>query len=339
MDRNDRIVSFDQFRRAVRDAPLGMIGSSPTTRTFALLIEARFVDDVAVNHLSGSDHTVDYHDRAASEDPSADDPPSSRMVHVQLDGSSTLSQDGRTTVLRPGDVAFYTSTKPFSLAHGGESLILRAPPSELRVQEGLLDELMGVRLDRERPLVDAMAPLARHLGTTLMNAGDGVNTRMVKAAINMLGAIVVETAGESGHASRHIELDAVLNYVEENLSRPELSVAEIAAANFMSARKLHALFELHETTVAAWVRSRRLHHCRRELADSTFADLTIAQIAARWGFTDAAHFSRAFADRYGASPRAFRTSRPRTRATELSHRTRVPVVRPRADAPPVAASA
>jgi len=150
----------------------------------------------------------------------------------------------------------------------------------------------------------------------------------------MLGAIVLETSRETGQTARRRELDAVLHYVEENLSRPDLSVGEIAAANFMSARKLHSLFEMLDTTVATWVRSRRLHHCRRELVDSAFSGLTIAQIAARWGFKDAAHFSRAFTDRFGASPRAFRTGHAGTPVIDLSHRTRVKAVSPSPVPPP-----
>ncbi len=145
----------------------------------------------------------------------------------------------------------YTASHPFSLDHGGESMTLRVAQRELRLPESTVDELVGVRLERERPLVGALSPLVRQLTSDFSARGHSVGTRMVHAAINMLGAIVIETSRESGHPTRQAELDAVLVYVEENLPRPDLSVAEIASANFMSARKLHALFTLEETTVAA----------------------------------------------------------------------------------------
>ncbi|MBN9629993.1 MAG: helix-turn-helix domain-containing protein [Actinobacteria bacterium] len=333
MDAEDRLVSFDQFRRRVRDAPLGLIGSSPGEQTFSLLMDRGDTGDITVNHFAGSDHTVEH--LGSAEDDSDDGGLSStRMVHVQLDGSSTLVQNGRTAVLRPGDIALYSSTRPFSLDHSGESLILRAPTTELQVQDAVIDELLAVRLDRERPMVGAVTPLARHLGRTLETGDSGVETRMVDAAIRMLGAIVLETSRETGYTARTVELDAVLHYIEENLSRPDLSVGEIAAANFMSARKLHSLFEMLDITVAAWVRSRRLHHCRRELVDSAFSGLTIAQIAARWGFKDAAHFSRSFTDRFGASPRAFRAAHSGAPLIDVSHRTRAKAVSPIPASPP-----
>lgn len=337
MDAEDRLVSFDQFRRSVRDAPLGLIGSSSSEQTFSLLMEAQAFDDIGINHFAGSDHTVESH---AAAEPSATATAGSgatRLIHLQLGGSSTLEQDGRTAALRPGDVALYSPAQPFSLAHGGESVIIRAPMRELHVQGSLIDELVGVRLDRERALVQAMIPLARHLGSTAGAGEAGVGARTVDAAITMIGAIIAETGRETGHSARRTDFDTVLHYIEENLPRPDLAVAEIAAANFMSPRKLHALFERQEITVAAWVRSRRLHHCRRELADTAFAGLTIAQIAARWGFTDAAHFSRAFSDRFGASPRAFRTGQSGSAVTGLHHRTRVQAVGRSPASPPARA--
>ena len=59
-------------------------------------------------------------------------------------------------------------------------------------------------------------------------------------------------------------------------------------------------------TVSAWIRSRRLERCRRELADELFADRPVSAIAARWGFLDASHFSRLFRSTFGEAPTDFR---------------------------------
>lgn len=304
MEPADDPVSFDEFRRRVRGAPLSFVGPSPARRTFALRMDCRRLDTVTVTHVVGGDHTVERHDPAANDE---DEPGSSRMVQLQLDGSSTLDQNGRTAVLRHGDIGTYTSSRPFTVRHRGEAVILRAHKDDLGLPDSLVDALVGVRLERERPLVAALSPLARQL-TGLSVRDPSVCSRMVRAAITLFGAVAIETGRHLGHPVRRTELDAVLRYIEDNLPRPDLSVAEIATANFMSVRKLHALFESEDTTVAAWVRSRRLHYCRQDLADVAFTDVTIAEIAARWGFKDAAHFSRAFADRFGVTARTFRAA-------------------------------
>lgn len=339
MDAADRRTTFDPSRNPNRDAPPAHDRSGPDDRVLALGVDGRYFDDIAVTRITGDPGTIDYRPPTDSGGDGDADPGSTRILQVQLEGSSTVEQSGRTAVLRPGDAVLYSPAQPFTLAHSGESVTIRPPTRELSLPERIVDELLGVPLDRDRPLVRAITPLTRQLATTFTTRDSGVGTRMVHAAINMLGAVLIETSGAVDQGDRPRQLEAVLHYIEENLHRPDLSVAEIAAANFMSARKLHGLFEPLKTTVAAWVRSRRLLHCRRELVDPAFAGYTIAEVATRWGFKDAAHFSRAFTDRFGASPRAFRTGRAVGQVADLSHRTVVRAASPREESPPALAGA
>jgi AraC-like DNA-binding protein len=84
----------------------------------------------------------------------------------------------------------------------------------------------------------------------------------------------------------------------------------------MSARTLHRMFEHEASTVTDYIRSRRLGAVLRDLTDPVLANRSIAAIAARWCFTDQAHFTRAFRARYGISPSAARRelSAPASRA-------------------------
>jgi AraC-like DNA-binding protein len=55
-----------------------------------------------------------------------------------------------------------------------------------------------------------------------------------------------------------------------------------------------------------WLWRERLDRCHRELADPALRAQTIGETAYRWGFNDLAHFSRAFRERFGCSPRQWR---------------------------------
>jgi AraC-like DNA-binding protein len=59
-------------------------------------------------------------------------------------------------------------------------------------------------------------------------------------------------------------------------------------------------------SVSALIRSRRLERCRRDLVDPLLADVPLAVIGQRWGFSDAPHFSRLFRAAFGESPRDYR---------------------------------
>ncbi|WP_433258918.1 helix-turn-helix domain-containing protein [Streptosporangium sp. CA-135522] len=55
------------------------------------------------------------------------------------------------------------------------------------------------------------------------------------------------------------------------------------------------------------MRRRRLENCRADLADPRLRAHSIQDIAARWGFTHATDFSRAFRRAYGMPPRTTAT--------------------------------
>lgn len=99
----------------------------------------------------------------------------------------------------------------------------------------------------------------------------------------------------------------VYAYVDEHLGEPDLSPARIAAAQHVSLRRLHTLFEGQDTTVSAWIRQRRLDRCRRDLLDPAQRSRPAHAIAARWGLPNAAHFTRLFKATYGLPPARYRT--------------------------------
>jgi AraC-like DNA-binding protein len=87
-----------------------------------------------------------------------------------------------------------------------------------------------------------------------------------------------------------------------------LSPAAAAAAHHLSLRSLQQLFRDEGLTVAGWIRARRLERCRRDLADPALDARPVAAIAARWGFSSAADFSRAFRAAHGMPPAEYRRS-------------------------------
>ncbi|MET8678043.1 helix-turn-helix transcriptional regulator [Streptomyces sp. NPDC004647] len=60
--------------------------------------------------------------------------------------------------------------------------------------------------------------------------------------------------------------------------------------------------------VGNWIRLRRLEQCRRDLHDPALCARPVSAIAVRWGFRDAAHFSRTFRATYGVPPGEYRAA-------------------------------
>ncbi len=97
-------------------------------------------------------------------------------------------------------------------------------------------------------------------------------------------------------------------FIDHHLDDPALTPRQIALAHHISLRTLQKLFADADTTPAAWIRRRRLQRCHRDLTDARLASHPIHTIARRWGFSDAAHFSRLFHRTYGRTPSDYRYS-------------------------------
>jgi AraC-like DNA-binding protein len=81
---------------------------------------------------------------------------------------------------------------------------------------------------------------------------------------------------------------------------PGLGPEQIARAHFYSPRYVHKLFAEDGSGVSAWIRKQRMERALADLRRPS--DDTVAAIALRWGYRDAASFSRAFRQTYGCSP-------------------------------------
>jgi AraC-like DNA-binding protein len=135
--------------------------------------------------------------------------------------------------------------------------------------------------------------------------GPPPSPRVARQVGDLVSAVVAERR-HSGSDTSDL-FDAAARFIERHLYDDSLSQDQIAAALSVSTRTLHRVFRSRGATVASWVRERRLEQCRLDLEDSRLAHVPVSALAARWGLTDAAHFSRLFKSRYGAGPRAFRT--------------------------------
>jgi AraC-like DNA-binding protein len=99
-----------------------------------------------------------------------------------------------------------------------------------------------------------------------------------------------------------------MDEISASLADPDLSPPVVAARIAISVRYLHRLFAEQGTTFGRVLLQRRLVEVRRKLADPTFDHLTITELALAAGFSDPAHFSRAFKAAFGMTALAFRRS-------------------------------
>ncbi|MGG5752811.1 helix-turn-helix domain-containing protein [Zafaria sp. Z1313] len=232
-------------------------------------------------------------------------------LNVQLGGNGLLLQDGRETVLRPGDLAIYDTQRPYTLTFDDDfaTLVLMFPQHLLALSPQDVAELTAVRMGRGQRLAEAVTPFVAQIGQLLPTLDGPIGYRLAMNVVDLLSTLLADEVysrpdqAADGHARL---LRRIQHHIEANLADPRLDPPGIAAAHFVSTRTLHQLFAEAGLTVAGWIRERRLEHCRRDLADPLHAEVPVGAIGARWGLHDAAHFSKAFRAAHGDSPGRYR---------------------------------
>jgi AraC-like DNA-binding protein len=232
-------------------------------------------------------------------------------LSLHLSGSSLIVQDGRELVLQPGDMTLYDTGRPYSMIHEHNvSFLVAMFPKEI-VRGYLTDSesLAGLRMDGNSGVGAMVAAYLQGLTGNLSSLSGPTGDRLSRIGLDLIGALLAEELSVMpAQGGSTVLLQRIYQYIEAHLQEPDLGPAEIAAAHYISVRYLHNLFRPRGHTVAAWIRSRRLERCRKDLRDPAFAHLSVSEIAGRWGMHDAGHFSKLFRSQYQQTPSTWRAA-------------------------------
>ncbi|MEV0776616.1 helix-turn-helix domain-containing protein [Streptomyces sp. NPDC050428] len=240
------------------------------------------------------------------------------FLSLQTTGTSLVVQNDRQCLLRPGDLAVYESTAPYTLLfdEGINDHFFRFPRAALALPERLLRDITAVALGPDNPIARLAFTYFSQLAVSdEMHQGVHADA-VVEPSIELLRAVLTSQHGNSSLTKGPLEATLSLRitqYIRAHLADPNLSAAQIAAAHDISVRHLYAVLSRSGISLGDWIRTRRLAECRQELAGPNGRLRTIAAIGRNWGFVDATHFSKMFKRTYGISPRAWREqNHPRT---------------------------
>ncbi|MET7334973.1 helix-turn-helix domain-containing protein [Nonomuraea sp. NPDC005650] len=181
------------------------------------------------------------------------------------------------------------------------------PKPLLSLPTGRMDRILG----RSIPGDDGIGALLAGFVATLTGKGAGSyrpadGPRVGMALLGLVDALFAHALeSDSAFPARALTL-RVQAFIQQHLREPGLTPGALAAAHHISPSYLHRLFQEQGTTVSAWIRTQRLVRARRDLADPVMRDTPIHAIAAGWGFSHPADFSRAFRKAFGISPKDFR---------------------------------
>lgn len=238
------------------------------------------------------------------------------LISMPLRGRSVFSQRGTETQLHPGYFAVLRISDPFSIAIASESnsseflqysVIVPGPMLRSRVPgiDDCCDKAIKIT-PGAGAIMSSLIDLAAREGEALSEAQSRMFAEMMADAIANCVREAPEMSGccvkSREHSYARIREQAEY-FIKNNLSNPNLSPPRVAEYCKVSPRSLSDAFAAVSLTVVSFIRGARLDGCRAALLSPELAHRSVFEIALHWGFSDPAHFSRAYKARFGRSPR------------------------------------
>jgi AraC-like DNA-binding protein len=258
--------------------------------------------EVQIGTLEASRHRVV---RVAGSRGTSD--PGHLKLVVQRRGRCLFEQNGRRAWLRPGDWSLYDTTESYivSAPDPVDLHVLMLPRADVLRGRPELDGLLVRRLRGSGMGAVACGAIARALGAAV--AGDALPADEGARIVELVHLALLEQAGARTEPLRRSVLrERVKAFIDEHLGDAELDVDRVAAAMGCSKRAVHQAFELEDCSFNRYVWERRLVAVRADLEAPGASLRAIGDIAFAWGFSSAAHFSRAFRAVYGVSASEWR---------------------------------
>jgi len=215
-------------------------------------------------------------------------------VYLTLRGDAWFESAEGAHSLRPGDILICETDRPFARGFncGLEELVVKAEHSSLPEVPPLSGPVVASFRDSGGGRQYARALAAITSGATRARRPQPADEGTVLDLITVLagGRAVPQTTAHRA---------AARSYIEEHLTNPDLGAEEVATAIGISARQLSRIFAADGTSIPRDILSRRLQLAYALLSAGQAATPTVADIAARCGFTSVTYFSHAFRQHFG----------------------------------------
>jgi len=233
-------------------------------------------------------------------------------VLMLLEEGGQVSLRGKRSALSsPGDLIMIDANRPLDTEQraGGTSLAVSIPAALLK------ERFLGVDDWCLSPL-----PTGEGAGAILRDCllcywrakaqlRGSASGDLAGALVHLIGAAFRDSRQVPMFNSHSMGLHflRMRDLVASQLDSENLSVDYVASRLGISKSYLFMIMSAANTTLGRFILEQRLERSRELLSDPALSKRQISDIAFSVGFQDLSHFSRRFSERYGHSPRIFRS--------------------------------
>ncbi|NML97127.1 helix-turn-helix domain-containing protein [Paraburkholderia sp. RP-4-7] len=232
---------------------------------------------------------------------------------MPISGAIAVCQDNNHAVVRPGQFYITDPTRVYEerILEDLTFTYMLIPREAIAARIGDTGKITATPLDYDQPYARLAADMVRSL-VSVSSSMEGFEAQQAGAIAADLVTMALwermDKVPTHRTAHRTAQFQQAKAMIEQNLTNGGLSLEGIATRMGLSTRYLNGLLSEGNLHYRHYVLAQRLARCKRHLTDPRLAQLAVAEIAARCGFVDSAHFSRAFKAIYGVPPREYRSA-------------------------------
>lgn len=236
------------------------------------------------------------------------------LIKTQISGRGKMTVDKKEINLSPGDFILCDNTRDYMIRFPEKNSMLTIPiPKKVLSRfHANPEELAFRKADAEIAVNQVLSQFTRSLWASReARSSEQQSLLLINTYFELLVSCFQQEAVESHRIStvQSGHLERCKAFIEQNLGDENLNVETIASEMGISKRYLYSVFSKGDMTVSSFIFSSRLDKSARMLRGNHFREYSVSEIAFDCGFKSAAHFSRAFKDRFDLSPSKYRKSR------------------------------
>ncbi|CAB3767297.1 HTH-type transcriptional activator RhaS [Paraburkholderia humisilvae] len=227
------------------------------------------------------------------------------IVKVVRRGVLSIEQRAHTRTFGPGDIAVLDPQHAFNESMGEPMCMsaLRLPKVALR-ERGLRHRFPVVfSPNPSSPDVGVVRDVLLTLASQASKAGERLRARLGDQCLDLMEVLLNDGNAAASARSNTVTVLRAKQLIARRIGDPDLSVDSIAAELNISPRSLMRALQANGLSAMRYAWSLRLEHAARLLPETLQGEIQL--VAYRCGFASPGHFSRAFKERYGMTPREY----------------------------------
>ena len=231
------------------------------------------------------------------------------LITIPKNSSVEFRQLGKDVRCEPGGFILERGDEPYRFMYTdpNDLFVLKVSKKVLAERIRQPDRFCAKVIDATSGTANLFTSMVGHAQTQLGHASITACETLGRQLLELLSLALEEKndASDFGASSvRAAHLNRIDQFIRASLKNPDLTPDLIAESCGISKRYLHDLFKDVNGTVSQQVRDQRLIAARDRLGIA--GEITMVDLAYRFGFSDQAQFSRLFKAKFSITPSDFR---------------------------------